>query len=88
MKRILAALVIAFTVAALGPNVGSLNAREPSYLILRAAARPHKGHAFYPGRGYEVRTHAYAYGWFGARPRCHLERSTGYNSGYIQWSKQ
>ena len=88
MKQTLAAFVIALILAGLGPNMRSLNAREPSYLILRAPARSHKGHAFYPGRGYEVRTHAYAYGWFGARPRCHRERSMGYNSSYIQWSKQ
>ena len=62
--------------------------RAPSYLVLRAPARAHKGHAYYPGRGYEVKTHAYAYGWFGAKPRRHWRRHTGYNSAYIQWSRQ
>ena len=88
MKQIIAVFVIATTLAGSGPVTTAVNAREPSYLILRAPARSHKGNSFYPGRGYQVRTHAYAYGWFGVRPRCHLERSMGYNSSYIQWSKQ
>ena len=90
MKQIVAAIVIAIAliITGLGPETSSLSAGEPSYLILQAPARPHKGHAFYPGRGYEVRTHAYAYGWFGARPRRHHKRTTGYYGSYIEWSKR
>ena len=88
MKKLAAAMLIAMTVTAVGPTVASVTAREPSYLILRAPAQRPKGHAYYPGRGFEVRTHAYAYGWFGVKPRRHLRRSTGYWENYIQWTKQ
>jgi hypothetical protein len=60
----------------------------PSYLILQAPARTPEGKPYYPGRGYAVRPQAYAYGWFGAPPRSHWRRQEGYNSAYIQWSKQ
>jgi hypothetical protein len=63
-------------------------AQSPSYLILRAPAQSHRGHAYYPGRGYEVKPQTYAYGWFGAQPRSHWKRHTGYYSNYIQWSKK
>ena len=81
-------LVATFALLAWGPTTRAAWSSEPSYLILRAPARKHKGHAYYPGRAYEVRTQAYAYGWFGAKPRGSWKRSTGYYSSYIQWSKQ
>jgi hypothetical protein len=70
------------------PVAGAAERPAPSYLILRAPARPPQAAAYYPGRSYEVRTHTYAYGWFGAQPRQHPRRSTGYNASYIQWSRQ
>lgn len=60
----------------------------PSYLILRAPAQTAQGRPYYPGRAYEVKPQAYAYGWFGAAPRSHWHRHTGYYSGYIQWSRK
>ncbi|MHB0957567.1 MAG: hypothetical protein ACYC6N_00120 [Pirellulaceae bacterium] len=62
--------------------------RVPSYLILRAPAQVSHGQPYHPGRGYEVKPQAYAYGWFGAQPRSHWHRQTGYYSAYIQWSKR
>lgn len=60
----------------------------PAYLILRPPARDPHGHPYYPGRGYEVRPQAYAYGWFGATARSHWKRQTGYQSSSIRWSRQ
>ncbi|MCU0958712.1 MAG: hypothetical protein MUF48_01285 [Pirellulaceae bacterium] len=62
--------------------------RVPSYLLLRAPAQTPHGRPYYPGRGYDVKPHAYAYGWFGATPRSHWHRHTGYYSGYLQWSRK
>ena len=59
----------------------------PAYLILRVPSRSHKGRVYYQGRGYAVRTRPYAYGWFGARPKRHWYRSSGYHSDYIQWQR-
>ncbi len=83
MKRLAAAILIAMTITVGAPAAVSAGQRVPSYLILRAPARTHKGHSYYPGRGYEVRTQAYAYGWFGAKPRRHHRRSSGYYENYI-----
>jgi hypothetical protein len=30
--------------------------------------------------------YGYSYGWFGAAPRAHAERSFGYYREYTQWS--
>jgi hypothetical protein len=60
----------------------------PAYLILRPPARDPHGHPYYPGKGYEVRPQAYAYGWFGVSSRSHWKRQTGYHASYIQWSRQ
>ncbi len=94
MKQLAAIVFITLTVtvwtlptASAGQPVSS-GQPVPSYLILRAPARTSKGHSYYPGRGYEVRTQAYAYGWFGARPRRHYRRSSGYYENYIQRSKK
>ena len=87
MKKFAAAIVFAMLISCLGP-AASASERAPSYLILRAPTRVHKGHANYTGRGYEVRTQTYAYGWFGAQPRRHFRRSAGYNESYIQRSRQ
>lgn len=73
------------TTAAQPPSPGS---SAPPYLILRPPARDHHDRAYFPGKGYEVRPQSYAYGWFGAQPRTHWKRQTGYNSSYIQWTKQ
>ena len=89
MKKLIAAIIVTSTLTTILPAEASAQRRDPSYLILRAPARRHKGRTVYnPGRGFEVRTHAYAYGWFGVKPRGHLRRSTGYNESYIQWTKQ
>lgn len=89
MKKLLAAITLTAVILTWSPCTASAQQREPSYLILRAPVRRYKGHTYYnPGRGYEVRTHAYAYGWFGVQPRQHLRRSTGYYDSYIQWTKQ
>ena len=66
-----------------------LAGEPPSYLILRAPAKPADPHAtqgYYPGRGYAVETHTYNYGWFGAKPGRTWQRSTGYYRNYTQWS--
>ncbi len=88
MKKLVATIALVMALMYLGSAPQSAQARAPSYLILRAPARTPKGHTYYSGRGYEVRTQAYAYGWFGVQPRSHARRSTGYYSSYIQWSKQ
>jgi hypothetical protein len=61
--------------------------RAPSYLILRAPAQKPQGRPYYPGRGYEVKPQAYAYGWFGAGSRSRWRRQTGYHGSYIRWTK-
>lgn len=87
MKKL--AMAFAFvTLTVIGPGIAPLPARQPLYLILRAPARTPAGRAYYPGRSREVRSHTYAYGWFGVEPRQHAKRSTGYHGGHIQWAKQ
>ena len=88
MKKLAAALIVVTAIALVGPATREACGGPPAYLILRAPARAHKGNAYYPGRGFEVKTQAYAYGWFGARPRGSWKRTTGYDSSYIQWSKR
>jgi len=89
MKRLITLLAITVASSAIpATGVTAEPGRTPSYLILRAPARVHRGPAYYPGRGYEVRPQSYSYGWFGVRPRRHLRRSTGYFENYIQWTKQ
>ncbi len=87
MKRLALAIILLLSIASSatadwGPP------RQPSYLILSAPRRPAHGHQHYTGRGYRAETTTYAYGWFGARPRQHLKRSTGYLEAYLQWTKQ
>lgn len=72
----------------LAPGVAAAS-EPPSYLLLRAPTKPvaARGHQpYYPGRGYGVETHAYNYGWFGAKPGRTWQRSTGYYRNYTQWS--
>lgn len=60
----------------------------PSYLLLRRAETP--GPHGMPGKPpaaiQPVPGYGYAYGWFGACPRAHSERSFGYYREYTQWS--
>ncbi len=85
-----AAFVFIMLAALLAPATagGADGAPVPSYLLLRAPAQTSHGRPYYPGRAYEVKPQAYAYGWFGAAPRSHWHRHTGYYSGYIQWSRK
>lgn len=82
MRWLLAIVLLATTVSV-------THAEEPpSYLILRAPARPHDAKAtqgYYPGRGYGVEAQAYNYGWFGAKPGKTWQRSFGYHRNYTQW---
>jgi len=87
MRHLALAFVIGAVVAFLSAAHATAAGQEPSYLLLKAPARVHRGHAYYPGNAYVVRPHAYAYGWFGATPRLHMSRHTGHFSAYIQWSK-
>ncbi len=71
------------------PAASTAAGEPPSYLILRAPAKPkdpHATHGYYPGRGYAVDSHAYNYGWFGAKPGRTWQRSTGYYRNYTEWS--
>jgi hypothetical protein len=88
MKKLAPALLLVLLAASMLPSNAAAQRRAPSYVILTAPARAHHGHAYYPGQAYEARTHAYAYGWFGARPRRQLRRSTGYYDSYLQWTRQ
>ena len=94
MTRRILSVVLVLTLLALGPvavtHAGErayLRARTmPSYLVLRTPARSEKHHSYTPARGYGVTTSPYAYGWFGARPKRHWSRGTGYFGDYLQWS--
>ena len=88
MCRLALALLFGLSIALCVTEARGENPRVPSYLILRAPARKPHGQPYYPGRGYEVKPQAYAYGWFGAAPRSHWYRHEGYNSSYIQWTKR
>jgi hypothetical protein len=79
-------LMIALTLCLL-PTLAAAN-EPPSYLLLRAPEKPADPHArqgYYPGRGYAVETHAYNYGWFGAKYGKSCQRSLGYHRAYTQW---
>ena len=88
MKQLIVLFILGGALIHLSAGTRLAAAKSPSYLILRAPAQTHKGHAYYPGRGHAVKPQAYAYGWFGAQPRYHWKRHTGYYAGYIQWSKK
>ena len=88
MRRLMLGLLLGWGIAMNATELCAQSPRVPSYLILRAPSRPPHSPAYYPGRGYEVRPQAYAYGWFGAQPRSHWYRHEGYNSAYIQWTKR
>ena len=64
------------------------SAVPPSYLLLRRAEAPGPQHM--PGKPpayvQPLPGYGYAYGWFGAAPRSHGERSFGYYREYTQWS--
>ena len=86
MSLVLRRIVLA-TLLAVG-FAGSALAVPPSYLLLRRAEGPGPQHR--PGKppAYvrPVPGYGYAYGWFGAAPRAHAERSFGYYREYTQWS--
>jgi hypothetical protein len=66
----------------------SVSPAPPPYLVLRAPARPADPHArqgYYPGQEYAVETHAYNYGWFGAKYGRTWDRQFGYYRNYTQW---
>ena len=61
------------------------------YLILRTPAAPTKAQPtrqHYPGYKTVVSGDAYSYGYFGANPRRHSSRYTGYYNNYIQWANR
>jgi hypothetical protein len=88
MKRIACALALWLVMSSVAAAQDLYVPHAPSYLILSAPRPVHRGHQQYSGRGWEVRTSTYAYGWFGAMPRQHVRRSTGYYEGHLQWTKQ
>lgn len=59
----------------------------PSYLILRRSEGPgpHNMPGKPPAYVQPVPGYGYAYGWFGATPRAHSDRSYGYYREYTQW---
>ena len=72
-----------------GAMVTDVEARHPSYLILRGPVAPHPHHTDqgrYPGYGYAVQPQAYSYGWFGAKPAKQWTRHFGYYRNYTEWS--
>ena len=76
-----------------GLSLASSTARadHPAYLLLKTPAdkgHHHPTHGYSPGYGYGVQTHAYAYGWFGAKPKTHWTRHLGYERNYTQWSSR
>lgn len=83
MRWLLVALcLVVFSAAALQAG------EYPAYLLLRAPEKPQHKHdrqGYYPGRGYAVETHAYNYGWFGAKYGRTWQRSFGYHRNYTQW---
>jgi hypothetical protein len=67
---------------------GEPSSPPPSYLVLRAPARPadpHAQHGYYPGQAYAVQTQAYNYGWFGTKSGRTWDRQFGYHRNYTQW---
>lgn len=78
---------------ATGAGLPALGQAPPSYLVLRTphgtihSAPGHQG-GHVPPRGVATTVHhpTYAYGWFGAAPRQHWSRHTGYYRNYTQWS--
>jgi hypothetical protein len=65
-------------------------AASPSeYLILRpnmVKTGKHGRRVFHPGLETPAVAQGYAYGWFGAAPRGHWSRHTGYYNNYIRWT--
>jgi hypothetical protein len=83
MRALLGGLLLVAISAAV-----SSASEPPPYLILRAPKRPPEPCAtqgYYPGQAYGVETHAYNYGWFGAKPGKTAQRSFGYYRNYTQW---
>jgi hypothetical protein len=67
----------------------TVEARHPAYLVLRGPSAPtrhHPTYGYHPGRPVYLETRAYAYGWFGVKPRRHYSRHTGYFGNYREWS--
>jgi len=87
VAQIAVSLALAFTLLSVSATQ-ALAQGPPSYLILRAPAKTHKGKAYQNGRGYEAPAHAYSYGWFGAKPRSHWRCHIPYYANYFQWSKR
>ena len=90
MKPGLRILIVAMITSV---GVPALAQAPPSYLILRTPQHatsvvPHTPGGYSPPRGYAipVQRPTYAYGWFGAAPRQHWSRHTGYYRNYTQWS--
>jgi hypothetical protein len=84
-----AAVCLLFLATMIGmPTSRGLAQGLPSYLILQAPAKTHKGKPYQNGRGYAAPAHAYSYGWFGAKPRRHWRCHVPYYANFFQWSKR
>jgi hypothetical protein len=70
------------------PGMSGTAQAVPTYQVLRPPVQIHRGHAYYPGQRQAVSAQTYAYGWFGAQPRAHWRRSTGFTSARLQWASQ
>ena len=82
-------VLVVFTAAILmAPEVVDA---KPRYLILRTPTAPTKAQPtrqHYSGYKTVVTGEAYSYGYFGAAPRRHASRHTGYYNNYIQWGSR
>ena len=80
--------LILLTALLVSGSASSVWAVPPSYLLLRRAEAPgpHNMPGKPPAYVQPVPGYGYAYGWFGAAPRAHAERSFGYYREYTQWS--
>lgn len=71
------------------PHLPQATAQTSEYLILRpnmVKSGKHGKRTYHPGAEVPAVAQGYAYGWFGAAPRQHWSRHTGYYNNYLRWS--
>jgi hypothetical protein len=74
----------------LAANCPAVHAASPSeYVILHpnmVKMGKHGKRIYHPAEEVPAVAQGYAYGWFGAAPRNHWSRHTGYYDNYTRWS--
>ena len=81
-------LMLILCIGAFLAITGPADAKQ-RYLILKTPAAPTRAQPsrqHYPGYKTVVSGDAYSYGYFGAAPRRHWSRYSGYYNSYTQWS--